>query len=652
MSEESLVTATEVAQLAGVGRAAVSNWRRRYADFPEPVGGAGASPAFRYADVERWLREQGRLKASPVDAVWRTLNTEHGDGDNHGAVAKLAAYLADLTDGSDLSPRVREQADKLDRPAGAHAVEHLVGRLFERQQRQQLTTPQGLADLVVELAGPLSGSVFDPACGPATVLLTAARHGARVIHGQEVDGDLALLARARLALTSTDVEVVAGDSLRADAYPDLRADVVLCDPPFGYRDWGHEDLVIDPRWAYGVPPKTEPELAWLQHCLARSAPGGTVVMVMPAGVSSRRSGRTIRKELLRAGVLRAVLALPPGVLMSTGIPLHVWVLRKPQAQRVGPVLLVDTDHLAPDRRGRVDWHAIRGVILQPWREFCDTGSVEEIAGRQRIIEVIDLLDDDVDLTPSRYLPHPAPPLDADNLQQQSTELAASLRALSAQLPDAINAEQQATRSTTTINALARAGAVTVRQATGRLETTNDPGTDGPIVLTGTDVATGVAPTARLTEPDDVIDLCPGDVVAPAITTGGAPRAEVVEADGWVLGRHVYLLRVDPDRIDPHFLAGMLRARSPLRNAATSSGSHRIDIRRVEVPVLDIDKQRTIGEQLRRIHVFETGLRDLAGSGYALAQHVTDGLAEGTLDCSSITKPGRAVTEPASQRHHQ
>lgn len=640
MSEESLVTATEVAELAGVGRAAVSNWRRRYADFPEPVDGAGASPAFRYADVERWLREQGRLTASPANAVWRALDTRRGDGDNQGAVARLAAYLADLTDGSDLSPRVREQADKLDRLARAEAVEHLVGRLFERQQRQQLTTPQGLADLVVELAGPLSGSVFDPACGPGTVLLTAARYGARVVHGQEVVGDLALLARARLALTSADAKVVAGDSLRADAYPDLRADVVLCDPPFGYRDWGHEDLVIDPRWSYGVPPKTEPELAWLQHCLAHTAPGGTVVMVMPAGASSRRSGRTIRKELLRAGVLRAVLALPPGVLMSTGIPLHVWVLRDPQSPGVEPALLVDTGHLAPDRRGRADWRAIRGAILEPWRKFCDTGSVEEIAGRQRIIDVIDLLDEDVDLTPSRYLPHPAATLDADDLQQQSTELAAGLRALAAQLPDAINAGGLATRGTTTINALVRAGAVTVRQATGRLETTDDPEADGPIVLTGRDVVSGVAPTARLTEPgDDVIDVCPGDVVAPAIISGDAPRAEVIEADGWVLGRQVYLLRVDPGRIDPHFLAGMLRARSRLRNAATSTGSHRIDIRRVEVPVVDIDKQRTIGEQLRRIHVFETGLRDLARSGNALAQHLTDGLAEGTLDCSSITKPG-------------
>ena len=55
------VTAAGIARLAGVGRAAVSNWRRRHADFPKPVGGSETSPSFALADVERWLRDQGKL---------------------------------------------------------------------------------------------------------------------------------------------------------------------------------------------------------------------------------------------------------------------------------------------------------------------------------------------------------------------------------------------------------------------------------------------------------------------------------------------------------------------------------------------------------------------------------------------------------------
>ena len=39
MTDSTEITAVEIARLAGVGRAAVSNWRKRHADFPRPTGG-------------------------------------------------------------------------------------------------------------------------------------------------------------------------------------------------------------------------------------------------------------------------------------------------------------------------------------------------------------------------------------------------------------------------------------------------------------------------------------------------------------------------------------------------------------------------------------------------------------------------------------
>ncbi|WP_443054832.1 helix-turn-helix transcriptional regulator, partial [Streptomyces sp. IBSBF 2394] len=68
------VTAAGIARLAGVGRAAVSNWRRRHADFPKPVGGTETSPSFALADVEAWLRAQGKLaEVPPRERVWQQL---------------------------------------------------------------------------------------------------------------------------------------------------------------------------------------------------------------------------------------------------------------------------------------------------------------------------------------------------------------------------------------------------------------------------------------------------------------------------------------------------------------------------------------------------------------------------------------------------
>ena len=68
------VTAAGIARLAGVGRAAVSNWRRRHADFPKPVGGTETSPSFALAEVESWLRHQGKLAEFPLrERVWQQL---------------------------------------------------------------------------------------------------------------------------------------------------------------------------------------------------------------------------------------------------------------------------------------------------------------------------------------------------------------------------------------------------------------------------------------------------------------------------------------------------------------------------------------------------------------------------------------------------
>src|SRR5699024_9472381 len=130
-------------------------------------------------------------------------------------------------------------------------------------------TPQPVVDLMVGLVPDLT-TVFDPACGTGGLLAAAAHRGATRVFGQDVDWTQTALAEARVQVetrTAGHIEVVAADSLRQDKFANLRADTVLCNPPFGTRDWGHDDLAYDPRWVYGLPPRAESELAWVQHCL-------------------------------------------------------------------------------------------------------------------------------------------------------------------------------------------------------------------------------------------------------------------------------------------------------------------------------------------------------------------------------------------------
>src|SRR4051794_36915009 len=125
-----------------------------------------------------------------------------------------------------------------------------------------------MAGLLAAESGAFPARVLDPACGSGSLLAAAARAGALQVHGQDILAGQAAQAAVRLRLSApaAGVTVRAGDSVRSDAFPGLIADAVLCNPPYGVRGWGHEELAYDQRWAYGVPPKGESELAWVQHC--------------------------------------------------------------------------------------------------------------------------------------------------------------------------------------------------------------------------------------------------------------------------------------------------------------------------------------------------------------------------------------------------
>jgi SAM-dependent methyltransferase len=351
------VTLAEVARIAGVGRAAVSNWRRRHDTFPAPVGGSDTSPQFSLTEVDQWLRRNGKVEgAGSRERLWPEFEAL-GDRTLVGlAVAEIGRRVlagdaimpwpagAELPE--DAQRLIDRTVESTRQSGGQDIFEFLLARWLDTHVRQISTTPAPLAELMAVIADVFScksgvpESVLDPACGAGGLLIAAARQWPSadrapraVLAGADRDLALASLAAARLGLARAEhggslrggraagagahiagVDVRVGDSLRADPHEEFRADLVLCNPPFNERDWGHEELATDPRWTYGLPPRTEPELAWVEHALARLKPGGVAVLLLPPAVASRRAGRRIRGALLRAGAIQGVIALPPAPL--------------------------------------------------------------------------------------------------------------------------------------------------------------------------------------------------------------------------------------------------------------------------------------------------------------------------------------------------
>jgi hypothetical protein len=516
------------------------------------------------------------------------------------------------------------------------AYEFLLSRYLDANPRQFTLTPPEPAELMAALAGDPPRTVLDPAGGTGSLLRACA--ATQAVCAQEADSDLAALTALRLAFaTDPDVRVrvETGDSLRADAFSGLAADTVLCHPPFNDRNWGHEELGYDSRWEYGFPARTESELAWLQHALARVRDGGTVVMLMPPAAASRRSGRRIRADLLRRGALRAVIALPAGAAPPYGIPLHLWVLRRPGGEsRPEPhLLLVDAAAVAGQGAERAPWHAVRAAVLEAWQSFDRLGVTRERPGISRALPVIDLLDDDVDLAPARHLPPPAAG-GAAELASVRDRLAATLRRTTELAPQPATPGEPARWPTTSVGELARAGTLVMRA--GGPGSAPPDGT-APPVLTEHDVMAGSAPSGILppappdADAEEPVLTQPGDVVVPIL--GGAAVARVVgEAEaGAALGRNLYLLRPDSIALDPWFLAGFLRGTANNRQASSyASTATRLDVRRLQVPRLPLADQRRYGERFRTIAGFEEALRQASRLGGQLVQGLYDGLTDGTV----------------------
>lgn len=586
MSKDATVNAGDIARLVDVGRAAVSNWRRRYEDFPQPVGGTASSPLFSLSEVEEWLRRNGKTyEVSLADRTWQRLRAA---GDDLRLGALVAAAGAQLLDGDtarlpiapepladvELAALITELAGEL---GPAAAFEFLCSRYLEAHSRRLSTTPPDVAALMIDLVG-RPGTVLDPACGLGT-LLVGLPAGTRVL-GQDANDTSATIAAIRLLLAGSDATVVAGDSLRADGLSRQQADAVVCDPPFNERSWGYQELTSDPRWEYGLPPRGESELAWVQHCLARTRPGGLAAVLMPPAAAARRPGKRIRGNLLRAGALRAVLSL------AAGGP-DLWLLRRPEPGDRPPSQVLLTS--VPD-------------VAAAWRRH--------VADPSDSTRIIDLLDDDVDVSPARR----RPARHGEDLVRELENATRTLRAIGLRPPE-FGAPGEP-RPTTTVGELVKAGVLTVQHAPARM--TTDDG-DLP-VLTADDLAANRPPSGRTTPEPGLVDVADGDVVASVL---GAAR--VMTSGGAVLGPYLSRYRVDPERLDPHFLAGVLRS-APPRHA----GSSRTDARRTQVPRLPLAQQRRYGAAFRQLVELEDTVRTATEAGETLVRLGFDGLVAGHL----------------------
>ena len=308
----------------------------------------------------------------------------------------LHALLEKFLDNSiNLSPQPKLNAEGevmlegLDNHGMGTIFEELIRRFNEENNEEagEHFTPRDVVQLMARLIFlPIADQVqsatylvYDGACGTGGMLTVAeetltqlaAERGQEVsIHlfGQEVNPETYAISKADLLLkgegTGAD-NMQYGSTLSADAFPGLKFDFMLSNPPYG-KSWkgdmaplGGRNGITDPRFVtdHGGDPEyslitrsNDGQMMFLANMISKmkqDTPLGSRIAEVHNGSSlftgdAGQGESNIRRWIIENDWLEAIVALPLNMFYNTGIATYIWVLsnRKPE-HRKGKVQLID-----------------------------------------------------------------------------------------------------------------------------------------------------------------------------------------------------------------------------------------------------------------------------------------------------------------------
>lgn len=209
-------------------------------------------------------------------------------------------------------------------------------------------------------------TIYDPTAGTGGFLSS----GMEYVHelnpqavmrafGQELNPESYAICKADMMIKGQDVSnIKLGNTLSNDQLHFDKFDYMLSNPPFGV-DWKKIEKDIkdeqqfkgyDGRFGPGTPRVSDGSLLFLLHLISKlrgadegGARIGIILNGSPLFTGGAGSGESeIRRYILEADLLEAIVALPTDMFYNTGIATYVWVLsNKKSADRKGKVHLIN-----------------------------------------------------------------------------------------------------------------------------------------------------------------------------------------------------------------------------------------------------------------------------------------------------------------------
>lgn len=265
-------------------------------------------------------------------------------------------------------------------------------------------TPRDVVDFMVSAVAPVAGErIYDPVCGSAGFLVGAEmfslanspEKGRLALYGVDKFAAVARLAKWNLFVHGCyDSSITVGDSLTK--HSERRFDVILANPPFSVKTWDWSAFEYGGRAIYGQPPKSNADYAFLQHIISSLNDSGRAAVIVPSGVLFRGGvEKEIRAEIVKDGLIEAVVFLPSGIFKNTNVSSCVLFIDK--RQRHNSIFFVKSS-------GKVHGEKGEDLVVNELQLLLKTyQGRKEVPGLSRIVAFQEIADNDYDLNFFRYV---------------------------------------------------------------------------------------------------------------------------------------------------------------------------------------------------------------------------------------------------------
>ena len=249
----------------------------------------------------------------------------------------------------ELLKKISEIPANLDYDAFGRIYEYFLGAFArtEGQKGGEFYTPSGIVRLIVEILEPFHGRILDPACGSGGMFVSSARFVAEhkknpatelSIHGQEKVAATVSLCRMNLAMHGLEGDIKEAITYYDDQHKSTgRFDFVLANPPFNVNAVDKERLSaeVSPkrRYPFGLPRTDNANYLWIQLFYSALNDTGRAGFVMANSASdARASEQDIRKQLLEAHAVDAIVAVGPNMFYTVTLPCTLWFFDRAKAK--------------------------------------------------------------------------------------------------------------------------------------------------------------------------------------------------------------------------------------------------------------------------------------------------------------------------------